>query len=120
MKYFTFVALMGAATALQLKQQGIDEKELMQAQPSHWRKVWPEGDVDNADGDAEILDWFNHPEHKKKGKPHITYPWSLDEDVVSTQDSISTAERITSQKLHSEAVRDGGLDMINVYDNTKR
>mmetsp|Transcript_19668 Transcript_19668/g.30389 ORF Transcript_19668/g.30389 Transcript_19668/m.30389 type:complete len:129 (-) Transcript_19668:49-435(-) len=116
MKYI--IALLGATVALRLN--GIDKKELMQEQPSHWRKIWPEGDTDNADGDAEILDWFNHPEKHGKKKPKITYPWSFDEDVISTQDSISTAEGITNNTLHADAVKDGGLDMINVYDNTKR
>ena len=91
----------------------------MQEQPSHWRKRWPEGVIDDAQGDAEILDWFNNPEHKKNNKPVITYPWTYDEDVISTQDSIETAEAMTKKKLHTEAVRDGGLDMIFHYDNTK-
>ena len=112
------IALLATAQAIHL--QGIDKKELMQEQPSHWRKVWPEGDTDNGDNDADILDRFNHPARNNKKKPVITYPWTYDEDVFTTQDSITTAEGITKEKLHAEAVKDGGLDMINVYDNTKR
>merc|ERR1711998_96389 len=75
---------------------GIPYPALMQEQPSHWRKVWPEGATDNSDGDAEILDRFNkRPKEKEEDKPE-TYPWSLDEDVLSTGDSIKTAETITS------------------------
>ena len=37
---------------------GIPYPALMQEQPSHWRKVWPEGAIDNSDGDAEVMDRF--------------------------------------------------------------
>ena len=98
---------------------GIHKDDLMQNQASHWRKVWPQGAIDNADGDAEVLNMFAHPEKKEK-KPVITYPWTLDEDVVSTQESIKTGEEITKKKLTKEGVKNGGMDMIFTYDNTKR
>ena len=84
----------------------------MQEQGNHWRKVWPEGAIDNGDGDADILDWFNHPDKKEKKKPVITYPYTLDEDVIETQNSISTAEKLTNKTLSSEGVKNGGMDMI--------
>ena len=34
---------------------GIPYPAIMQEQPSHWRKVWPEGAVDNGDTDAEVI-----------------------------------------------------------------
>ena len=98
----------------------IKKEDLMQENPSHWRKAWPEGDTDNGDGDAEVLDWFNNPEKKEKKKTKITYPWTLDEDVIDTQESLATSEEITKHKLSNEGVRNGGMDMIDVYDNNKR
>ena len=89
----------------------------MQEQPSHWRKVWPEGAVDNSDGDAMIIDRFNKRPKDDKKEPEEKYPWSFDEDVISTGDSIKTAEKITASELGTPA--NGGLDMIHTYDNTK-
>jgi hypothetical protein len=48
-------------SALQLASRGIPYPALMQEQPTHWRKVWPEGATDNSDGDAEVIDRFNRP-----------------------------------------------------------
>ena len=96
---------------------GIPYPALMQEQPSHWRKVWPEGATDNSDGDAEILDRFNKGKKPKKPEPEEKYPWTLDEDVVSTGDSIKSAEKITASELGTP--KNGGLDMIHTYDNTK-
>ena len=92
----------------------------MQNQPSHWRKSWPEGAVDNADGDAEVLSMFLDPPEKKKKKKEPTFEWSFDEDVTTTQASLDLAEKMVDHKLTDEATKDGGLHMINVYDNTKR
>ena len=92
----------------------------MQNNPSHWRKVWPEGDVDNADGDAEVLSMFLEPEPGPPPKPKETYPYTLDDDVVSTKKSIKTAEAATSHKLSKEGVAERGLNMIFHYDNTAR
>ena len=92
----------------------------MQEQGAHWRKVWPEGAVDNGDGDADVLDMFLKPDIKTKKKVKITYPYTLDEEVVDTAESIATAEKITNKTLTKEGVKNGGLDMIFTYDNTKR
>ena len=92
----------------------------MQNNPSHWRKVWPEGDVDNADGDAEVLDMFNNPEPEKPPKPKETYPYTLDDDVKETKKSIKTAEGGLGKKLSDEGVAQRGLNMIFHYDNTAR
>ena len=64
--------------------RGIKKEDLMQENKSHWRKNWPEGDTDNGDGDAEVLDWFNNPEKHSKKKVKITYPYTLDDDVIET------------------------------------
>lgn len=90
----------------------------MQSQPSHWRKPWPEGATDNADGDAEVIDMFLHKK-KKEPKPKIVYPWNYDEDVIETGDSLKVAEGIVGTKLSKDAVKEGGLNMIFTYDNTK-
>ena len=111
------LGLMVAETAA-VNLEGIPKGALMQSQPSHWRKAWPEGDTDNADGDAEVLDMFL-TKKKKEPKPKITYPWNYDEDVIETKNSLETAEGIVGTKLSKDAVHDGGLGMIFTYDNTK-
>ena len=90
------LALIAAAQAVSLS--GIDKDDLMQNQPSHWRKAWPEGNTDNAEDDDSVIDMFLEKE-KKKPKPVITYPWSLDEEAVSTSKSIEWAENKTKKKL---------------------
>ena len=111
--------LVSSAVAVTL--ESIPASTLMQNNPSHWKKNWPEGIVDNGDEDAEILNTFLKPVDTKKKKPvgTETYPWTLDEDVIATQKSIETAEKITSKKLSAKATKNGGLDMISVYDNEK-
>ena len=120
MNKFCVALLISSAQAVSL--ESIPAGSLMQNNPSHWRKVWPEGITDNADGDAEVLETFLKPEdekEKKKAKKE-TYDYTLDEDVIATDKSIATAEGITGAKLTAPATKNGGLDMINVYDNTKR
>ena len=111
------IALCGAAVAVHV--EGIPVKALMQNHPSHWRKQWPEGAIDNSDGDAEILDRFNKRPKEPK-EPPIRYPWTIDDDAQATLDSIKTAEKMTNQTLGLESVRNGGMDMIFTYDNTAR
>ena len=108
--------LIASASAIQL--ETIPAGTLMQNNPSHWRKVWPEGITDNADGDAEIIGRFNIPEVEKVTKGTEKYPWALDEEVVSTGESIKSAEGIVGGEPMA-APKNGGLDMINTYDNTK-
>ena len=63
-----FVALIGACSAISMKQQylvsggrnvqeGIDDKSLMDRQPSHWRKIWPQGLTDDGNNDVDVLNW---------------------------------------------------------------
>jgi len=87
----------------------------MQNNPSHWRKPWPEGVIDDGEGDEDL--WF--PKEKPKPKAKETYPWSYDDDVISTKASIGTAEGGLGKKLSKEGVAERGLNMIFHYDNTK-
>merc|ERR1711998_194984 len=91
------VGLMAASTAA-VKLDGISKDALMQNNPSHWRKPWPEGATDNADGDAEVM-WMFLNKKKKEPKPKIVYPWNYDEDVIETKKSLETAEGIVGTKL---------------------
>ena len=109
-------ALLVATDAVKL--DGIPYPALMQEQPSHWRKVWPEGATDNSDGDAEVIDRFLLPEPKDPEGPQEKYPWTLDEEVIATGASIKSAEGIVGGEPMA-APKNGGLDMINTYDNTK-
>jgi uncharacterized protein YjdB len=108
--------MVGSTSSLKL--EGIDKDALMQNNPSHWRKPWPEGDTDDGNGDAEVMEMFLK---KKAAKPKakITYPWNYDDDVIETGKSLETAEGLTGAKLSHDAVKDGGLGMIFTYDNTK-
>ena len=91
----------------------------MQAQPSHWRKIWPEGDTDNGDEDAEVLNMFTY-RTKPPGPPkNITYPWAYDEDVTNTNISIAQAQTAVGSNLSNSSVKERGLNMIFSYDNTK-
>ena len=76
---FVIVALIGAANAVTL--EGISSGKMHHSGApasdgsTNWRKPWPQG-IDNADGDAEVLDMFNRPEAKpKSGAETENYPW---------------------------------------------
>merc|ERR1711908_90751 len=88
----SILALVAIATqdveAVQLASRGIPYPALMQEQPSHWKKVWPEGAVDNSDGDAEILDRFNKKPKEKAAGPEEKYPWTLEDSIVASQASV--------------------------------
>ena len=67
------------------------------------------------------MDMFAEPEVKKskQGQKEV-FPWELDEDMVTTEEHISAAEKATGKKLTKEGVVNGGLDMVFTYDNVKR
>ena len=61
------------------------------------------------------------PHKKGKGKgPKETYPYTLDEDVIDTRESMDTSEKLTGKKLSNEGVKQRGMNWIFHYDNTKR
>ena len=113
MKFTYFVALLGVASAISL-----EGKPNGDTKNNHWRKVWPEG-VDNADGDAEVINAFSLP---KKKDPHAnkreSYPWEYDHDVIGVGKSIKAAESSTGNKLTYESVAlKRGRDMV--FENNK-
>ena len=75
MKFLVIGALLGATQAIKMKtpgdfypaKAGIKDKTLMDKNPSHWKKSWPEGCTDAGEGDSEfsVIDEFNHPAPKK-------------------------------------------------------
>jgi hypothetical protein len=92
----------------------------MQNQGRHFVKQWPQGVVDNSDGDSEIFDMFNTPLPRKpvKEEVKITYPWAFDqEETLRTENSLKQAEKVTGKKLTLAGVKNGGMDMIFEYDN---
>ena len=113
MKTIALVAILAATADARLKSYpgvtflpednelvgGIAKGDLMQNNPSHWRKHWPEGDTDNGNGDAEVLDMFKHPRQKKDKKDTYTYPWTYDEDVIKTGNSLALSEEMTGKAL---------------------
>ena len=52
--------------------------------------------------------------------PPITYPWTFDEDVISTGLSIKEGETLTGKKLTDAAANERSMDMIDSYDNNRR
>ena len=109
--------LIASASAIELT--SIPYGNLMQSNPSHWRKTWPEGQVDNSDGDAGVLDMFNTRPVKKDTKGTETYPWTHSEEVLETQASLKNAEDITKETFAAKAATSRGMDMLHVYDNSK-
>ena len=85
MKYILVaVALLGLSSGKKLKMHsrqkyfdGANDGHLYDdTKPNHWRYTWPEGHVDNADGDAEVINAFSLPEKKKPEKFDTeTYAW---------------------------------------------
>ena len=105
---FSVVALIGAASAVKLNKNcygggcnvwtnqareygvptypgkmyppmsGIPDGSLMDKNPSHWRKKWPEGAIDGGEGDAEfeVIDEFNHPKPKKPSDDYVWPTWN--------------------------------------------
>merc|ERR1711967_66586 len=86
MKFTVFVALLGSTQAIRMKtpgdfypaEAGIDKKSLMDVNPSHWRKSWPEGCTDGGAGDAEfnVVDEFNHPAPPKPSGDYVWPTWN--------------------------------------------
>ena len=60
------------------------------------------------------------PIPEKKKNDHPTYPWAYDEDVITTGESLKTAEKLTKTKLSDASVVNSGIDMIDQYDNNRR
>ena len=80
--------------------------------------MWPEGAVDNSDGDAEVIDRFNRGQPEKPEGPQEKYPWEFDADVIGTKHSIAQAEKVTGEEFGAQKEY-RGMDMILNYDNTK-
>ena len=57
----------------------------MDRQPSHWRKIWPEGDTDDARGDAEVLNQFLAP--PAKAPPRAEHEWIPYEPHTTTMEN---------------------------------
>ena len=113
MKFFQFIALVGAVSAVQLEGHPNGDTG-----GNHWRKVWPEG-VDNSDGDADVMNSFSLP---LKPDPHAnkreSYPWEYDHDIIATGKSIKNAEANTGNKMTYESVAlKRGRDMV--FENNK-
>ena len=85
MKFFVIGALLGASQAIRMTtpgdmypaKAGIPDKTLMDKNPSHWKKSWPEGCTDAGEGDPEFknIDEYNHPAVKEKDPGYIWPNW---------------------------------------------
>ena len=64
----TILALLGASQAVTIR--GIPSDSLMDRQPSHWKKIWPQGDTDDATNDNNVLMWPKIP-----APPRAEHDW---------------------------------------------
>ena len=121
MKYATsalFAILLSATTDARLKSYpgvtflpdnseligGISKDDLMQNNPSHWRKAWPEG-IDNGQDDSDVLGRLDTKKRSHKDARKMeTYPWQYDEDVIHTGNSLALSEEATGKSLTHEGV----------------
>ena len=112
------VAIATTTQAVQLASRGIPYPALMQEQPSHWRKVWPEG-IDNSDGDADVMNAYSLPlKPDPKANARETYPWEYDHDIINTGKSIKNAEANTGNKMtYASVALKRGRDMV--FENNK-
>ena len=63
---------------------------------------------------------FNGPAKKKPGKAdHEFFNFTLDEDMIDTAKHMKAAEGKVGSKLSLEGVKNGGMDLIDRYDNTR-
>ena len=60
----TILALLGASQAVTIR--SIPSDSLMDRQPSHWKKIWPQGDTDDGLNDNLVL---NYPKLAKPVRP---------------------------------------------------
>ena len=71
---------------------GIDKDDLMQNQKAHWRKNWPQGDVDNGDSDEDVMN-LKGKGRKHKDPPDVyTYPWTLEPEMVDSAKHLEESE----------------------------
>ena len=72
----TILALLGVSQGVTIR--GIPSASLMDRQPSHWKKIWPQGDTDDGLNDNLVLNWPKvaasvRPEHDwVPYEPHTT------------------------------------------------
>ena len=113
MKFFQFIALVGAASAVQLEGHPNGDTG-----GNHWRKVWPEG-IDNSDGDADVMNAYSLPlKPDPKANARETYPWEYDHDIINTGKSIKNAEANTGNKMtYASVALKRGRDMV--FENNK-
>ena len=70
------LALLGVSQGVTIR--GIPSASLMDRQPSHWKKIWPQGDTDDGLNDDLVLNWPKvaappRPEHDwVPYEPHTT------------------------------------------------
>ena len=64
---------------------------------------------------------FDKPAEKTaKAKTMDDYSWTLDEDMIDTANHQKAAEKLVGAKLTLEGVKNGGMDMIDRYDNQRK
>ena len=79
---------------------GIPHHHLMHG--AHWRKKWPEGNTDNGDGDEDVINIGGDRRRswrKWMNPPTITYPFTIDADILDSQRHLDQYETHFKHKL---------------------
>ena len=80
---------------------------------SKWRKPWPQGAVDNAANDEDVLNMRGSGRKAKEEKPVITYPWTLDSDIIDSQQHLEDVQGIVEHEMPKHIYWDRGYEMLN-------
>lgn len=66
---------------------------------AHWKKAWPEGVTDVGEFDDTVLHLAGEKRKFKKPPPVYKYPWTLDSDIVDSQNNLRNVESEQSHQL---------------------
>ena len=106
--------------ALDIQDPALDP-EVMQNQPAHWRKQWPEGNTDQGQRDDEVV----LPEGEYRGRkwlqpvPVVEYNTGpLDDDILDSQAHLEHYESDFGLEhgLSKESYQDRGFAIVNSND----
>ena len=80
---------------------------------SHWRKDWPEGVTDASQNDEDVLHLKGKGRKYKEPKDKITYPWTLDSDIIDSQRHLEDVQGKLEHTMDERVYRDRGYAVLN-------
>ena len=95
----------------------MEDPAIMQNQPSHWRKQWPEGLTDQGQQDDTVVDRQGKYRGRKWTKPVPVVDYGhdlpLDGDIVDSQKHTEDAESQFEKVLAPSSYLDRGYTILN-------